>query len=82
VSARIKADGDTWRAEIGEEGLGRVVVFFCTTTDQRPYRVVEIGADRFTGEAGLDDASEEEVKALFDESQSMGAPKDYPTYGR
>ena len=44
MSARIKADGDTWKAQLGEEGGGRVVLFFCTTTDQRPYRVVEIDA--------------------------------------
>lgn len=84
MSARIKAEGDTWRAELGDEGPGRprVVVFFCLTTDQRPYRVVEIGSNQYTGEDGLGDASEEEVRALFDASRSMGAPKDYPTYDR
>ena len=82
MSTSIKADGDTWRAELGDEGSGgRVVVFFCATTDQRPYRVVEIEAGQYTGETGLDEASAEEVQALFDASRSMGAPKDYPTYG-
>ncbi len=82
-ASTIKADGDTWRAELGDEGAGRprVVMFFCTTTDQRPYRVVEIDAQQFSGEAGLSEASAEEVQSLFDASKSMGAPRDYPTYG-
>lgn len=80
MSARIKADGDTWRAELAADGDERIVVFFCTTTDQRPYRVVQVAEDRFTPE-GFDEIAEDELQALFDASSSMGAPKDYPTYG-
>ncbi|MCG8469465.1 MAG: hypothetical protein MJB57_14875 [Gemmatimonadetes bacterium] len=82
MSPRIKADGDTWKVEIGDEGGGRVAVFFCTSTDQRPYRVVELDADRYADEAALDEASEEDLHALFEASRSMGAPRSYPTYER
>ena len=46
----IKADGDRWKVRLGQDrprpGI-RVVLFFCATTDQRPYRVVEVPEDRF-----------------------------------
>ena len=79
MSARIKADGDTWRAELAADGDDRVVVFFRTTTDQRPYRVVQVAADRYSPDA-FEEIEEEELQSLFDASSSMGAPKDYPTY--
>ncbi len=77
---RIKAQGDTWRAEIAEEGGERVVVFFCTSTDQRPYRVVRVDADQYAG-SDFEDITEEALEALFEASRSMGIPREYPSYG-
>ncbi|WP_420635406.1 hypothetical protein [Candidatus Palauibacter sp.] len=80
MSTRIKAQGDTWRAEIAEEGGERVVVFFCTSTDQRPYRVVRVDADQYAG-SDFEDITEEALEALFEASRSMGIPREYPSYG-
>ena len=80
MSAKIKADEDTWRAELAEDSTGLIVIFFCTTTNQRPYRVVEIESAQAESDLDLQDFSEEELRALFDASRSMGAPKDYPRY--
>ena len=82
MSARIKADGDTWRAELADDGDDRIIVFFCSTTDQRPYRVVRLDHDRFSEDEPLGEISEGELRALFDASQSMGAPIEYPKYDR
>ena len=79
MSARVKAEGDTWRAELAEDGQDLVVVFFCTTTDQRPYRVVQVGSDR--DGLDLESISEESLRALFDASCSLGVPKEYPKTG-
>ena len=80
MSAKIRVDEDTWRAEFADDAAGPIIVFFCTTTDQRPYRVVEVEPDRYTHDLQTDDLSEEELQALFDASRSMGAPKNYPRY--
>ncbi len=79
---RIKAEGDVWRAELAEEAGERVVLFFCQSTDQRPYRVVRLDADRSGGSEALEEMSEEELRDLFEASRSMGIPRDYPTYSR
>jgi len=79
VSVTIKADGDTWRGRLGGSGDSRVVVFFCVTTDQRPYRVVPVGGG-VASEADLEGLGGAEVEGLFARSRSMGAPTDYPTY--
>ncbi|WP_419948071.1 hypothetical protein [Candidatus Palauibacter sp.] len=81
MSTRIKADGATWRATLAEEGGEHLVVFFCTSSDQRPYRVVRVDADRYAGSGAFDEIPEEELRALFAASRSMGIPEDYPTYG-
>lgn len=81
MSTRIKADGATWRAELAEEGGKRLVLFFCTSSDQRPYRVVRARPAASTGGDDLETMPEEELKALFAASRSMGIPRDYPTYG-
>lgn len=76
---RFKADGDTWRVRLGDtserEGC-RTVLFFCLTTNQRPYRVVEVSEDRLADEgvSALDDAA---LQELFRASRSMGYPLDY-----
>jgi hypothetical protein len=79
VSATIKADGDTWRAESGGEGASRALVFFCESTNQRPYRVVAID-DRDGLPEEIDQLSADQLRDLFDRSRSMGAPTSYPTY--
>lgn len=82
MSTRIKAEGDVWRAELADEGGERVVVFFCQSTDQRPYRVVRLDPDRHGGSEALEEMSEEDLRSLFETSRSMGIPRDYPTYSR
>ncbi len=81
MSARLKADGDTWEARLGERrGSEAALVFFCRTTDQRPWRVVPVDAERFPTEADVDRLPEKELRDLFGASRSMGVPRDYPTY--
>ncbi|WP_419858363.1 hypothetical protein [Candidatus Palauibacter irciniicola] len=82
MSMRIKAEGDVWRAELAEENGERVVVFFCQSTDQRPYRVVRLDPDRTGGSETAEEIPEEELRHLFEASRSMGIPRDYPTYSR
>ncbi len=82
LSTRIKAEGDVWRAELADEGGERVVVFFCVSTDQRPYRVVRVDPDRYEGSDALEEIPEEELRGLFEASRSMGIPRDYPTYNQ
>lgn len=71
---KIKADGDTWKARLGERPPSpdvQVVLFFCVTTDQRPYRVSQVSRERVPDAAGLEALSAEELRELFDASQSM-----------
>ena len=82
MSTRIKAEGDVWRAELADEGGERVVVFFCASTDQRPYRVVRVDPDRYGETDALEEIPEEELQGLFEASRSMGIPRDYPTYNQ
>ena len=79
---RIKAEGDVWRAELAEENGERVVVFFCQSTDQRPYRVVRLDPDGYGADETREEIPEEELRDLFEASRSMGIPRDYPTYSR
>ena len=79
MSAKVKADGDTWEAKLGGRVGSRVVVFLCVTTDQRPYRVVSVG-DGLATQDDLEALPGVEVDELFARSRSMGAPTEYPTY--
>ena len=81
MNTRIKADGATWRAEVADEGGERLVLFFCVSTDQRPYRVVRADIGGPAGSEPLEEMPEAALRALFDASRSMGIPQDYPTYG-
>ncbi len=84
MSAKIKAEGDSWRVHLGDTAPGvdtRPILFFCTTTDQRPYRVVEVASDRFRDDEELAAATDDELRSLFEASRSMGFPREYPTYG-
>lgn len=77
MARTIKADGDRWRVRLGEDrphpGV-RVVLFFCETTDQRPYRVVEIPEKRFASQADLDRLPNRDLLELYRQSVSL----DYP----
>ena len=75
----IKGDNDTWKAKLGEparEGF-RTVVFFCASNGQRPYRVAEVPADRFASQDDLDRLPQNELRELFRETTSMGAPRSF-----
>lgn len=79
MAAHIKADNDTWSAQLGgsdREGF-RTVVFFCASNGQRPYRVVEVPDGRFVSQDELDGLSEGELRDLFSETVSMGAPRTF-----
>lgn len=81
MSPTLKADGDSWRARLGGTRDEPVVLFFCVTTDQRPYRVVRVASGRFSADAELARLSEDDLRAMFEASRSLGAPLEYPTYG-
>ncbi|MDT8436477.1 MAG: hypothetical protein RRA92_06945 [Gemmatimonadota bacterium] len=73
----LKVDGDTWLPRVGAEpgpGGGRLLLFFCRSNDQRPYRVVELPPGRLDGEDDIDGLGTEELRELFARSTSMGAP--------
>jgi hypothetical protein len=83
MSRKIKAEGDTWTVRLGDpdpDTTTRPVLFFCSTTDQRPYRVVEVPADRFADSADLEKLDDAELAVLYGESRSMGVLREYPTY--
>ncbi len=75
-----KADGDTWIVRLGEraerEGF-RTVLFFCETTNQRPYRVVEVPEERIGGSDDLQALDDAAIAELFDASRSLGYPQGY-----
>lgn len=79
MATQIKADNDTWSARLGgsdREGF-RTVVFFCASNGQRPYRVVEVPEHRFASQDDLDGLTAGDLRALFDETVSMGAPRTF-----
>lgn len=77
---KIRADGDTWSVRLGEreerEGF-RTLLFFCVTTNQRPYRVVEVPVDQVAGQADLARLDDSSLRELFGASRSMGYPLGY-----
>lgn len=83
MSARLtlRAEGDTWRVRLGGTEDEPVLLFFCVTTDQRPYRVVRVAPGRFSDGEDLRQLSEDDLRALFQGSKSLGAPVEYPSYG-
>lgn len=76
--AEIKADRDRWKVRLGEDrprpGI-RVVLFFCETTGQRPYRVVEVPEDRFGSQEDIDRLTPAELAELYRDSHSLDFPK-------
>ena len=77
---KFKADGDTWSVRLGErsrrEGY-RSLLFFCTTTNQRPYRVVEVPAEEFSDPEILGQLDNAALLELFHASRSLGYPLEY-----
>lgn len=77
---KLKADGETWIVRLGErverEGF-RTVLFFCETTNQRPYRVIEVPEESIQGPDDLQALDEAAIKALFEASRSLGYPQRY-----
>lgn len=75
MARELEADGDTWVVRVGErrEAPGvTTILFFCKTTDQRPYRVAEVPDDRIAGAGDLEVLSERELVELFRQSGSLG----------
>ena len=74
----IRAEGDRWKARLGADRPRpgrRVVLFFCETTDQRPYRVVEVPEDRFESQEDIEKLSRDELMELYRASTSLDYPK-------
>lgn len=76
----IRIDGDRWKVRLSRQRSGpgrRAVVFFPVTSDQRPYRVVEVDEDRISGDDPLGALSDQELRAMYHEGSSMGFPRSY-----
>lgn len=79
---QIRADGDRWSARLARgpsPGEPQVVLFFCLTTDQRPYRVVEVPRERIPDDDALLALPAAELEELFESSGSMDFPRNYHT---
>ena len=76
--AHLKADGDRWRVQLGRNrprpGVG-VVLFFCESTSQRPYRVVEVTDERFASQEDIDRLGTAQLMELYRQSYSLDFPK-------
>lgn len=80
MSREIRADGDRWKIRLSADPPAsgtRALVFFPVTSDQRPFRVVEVPEERVGGDEALAALSERELRELFDEASSMGYPRGY-----
>ena len=83
MSRRIRADGEIWSARLAERSPAsdsRVILFFCVTKNQRPYRVVEVSAERVPDVESLATLRDDELRALYEASGPMDFPHTYPTY--
>lgn len=80
MARELRMDGDRWRVKLSEEppraGV-RTLLFFPVTSDQRPFRVVEVSDERVPGEDAVEALSERELRELFRDSSSMGFPGTY-----
>ncbi len=79
MTTALKADNDTWSARLGGSGRPgfRTVVFFCASNGQRPYRVTEVPEDRFASQDDLERLPEDELRELFGDTTSLGAPQSF-----
>ncbi|MFQ5745937.1 MAG: hypothetical protein ACE5HF_01805 [Gemmatimonadota bacterium] len=77
MARTIRADGDTWTARLSERpprpGF-QTIVFFCETTGQRPYRVIDVPDERLGSAGVLDAVPQDELERLFRESGSLASP--------
>jgi len=83
MDRKITMAGDTWTVRLGSEPTGpdvQVVMFFCVTTGQRPYRVVEVPKEELAGPDEFANLGAADMETLFEASQSMGFPPQFPTY--
>lgn len=81
VKRELKADGDKWSVRLGERPASedvQTLLFFCVTTSQRPYRVLEVPRGRVPDAAALAALSDGELMEHFTASRSMDFPRDYP----
>lgn len=80
MAREIRIDGDVWKVHLSKHpphpGV-QAVVFFPVTSDQRPYRVVEVSEDRIAAEEDLEAVSDRELQEMYDGSSSMGYPHSY-----
>ena len=77
---RFKADGDAWSVRLGEPSERerfRTLLFFCVTTNQRPYRVVEVPENRLADQEVVNELADGALEELFRTSRSMGYPLDF-----
>lgn len=76
----IRIDGDRWKVRLSRQRSGpgrRAVVFFPVTSDQRPYRVVEVDEARVSGDGSLESLSDQELREMYRNGSSMGFPRTY-----
>lgn len=80
MSRTMRIDGDRWKIRLSEERPRpgkQAVVFFPVTSDQRPYRVVEVAESRVADAGDLEALSERELEELYGEASSMDFPHGY-----
>ncbi len=80
MARKIRADGDAWKVQLSahppEPGT-QALLFFCVTTGQRPYRVVEVPESRIGGPEDLEKLPERDLEELFRQSRSLDFPRSY-----
>lgn len=76
----IRIDGDRWKVRLSRQRSApgrRGVVFFPVTSDQRPYRVVEVEEDRLSEDDPLGSLSDRELLEMYRSGSSMGFPRSH-----
>lgn len=84
MARKIVTDGDRWSVRVGDrrEAPGvTTVLFFCETTDQRPYRVAEVPDGRVADAEDLEALSDRELVELYRASGSMGSAEERSVKG-
>lgn len=77
---QIRIDGDRWKVRLSRQRSApgrRAVVFFPVTSDQRPYRVVEVAEDRLSEDDPLGALSDRELLEMYRSGSSMDFPHTY-----
>lgn len=84
MTRHIQAEEDRWAVRLASERPEpgqRAIIFFCETTDQRPYRVATVEEGRVSSTEGLEALSEHELQELFASAQSMGRTTSRASWG-